>query len=381
MAFKHYDLRLVGPRFEDPLTATIVELEAMRKRLRGTTSPELFYDLKYIFQMMESFGSSRIEGNRTTIADLIDARIEGTGGEDEQLREIQNIQSAAGYIEDTIEPGGRITHTAILEAHRIIVEGLDREGDPTPGAYRECEVQIARSEHTPPVHTAVRGYLDELIEFIHADDGNQYSLIRTALAHHRFAWIHPFRNGNGRLVRVLHYAMLIQQDFSFAHAGIINPSAVFFSDRDLYYAKLSEGDKGTDNGLIDWCEYVINGISGELQKVEKLLDYEYLKTSILIPAIKTCASRGELNKDEEKILLLVAERQVIAAGDVDKTMTDIKYQTVLRRMKRLRDRGLLGSSQHAAKSYRIHFADNSLMRSIVSQLRQEGFFIGLEDAG
>jgi Fic family protein len=227
----------------------------------------------------------------------------------------------------------------------------------------------------------VRGYLDELIEFIHADDGNQYPLIRTALAHHRFAWIHPFRNGNGRVVRVLHYAMLMQQDFNFARAGIINPSAVFFSDRDLYYSRLSEGDKGTDDGLLVWCQYVIDGISGELQKVEKLLDYDYLKTSILIPAIKTCASRGELSKDEEKILLLAAEKQVIAAADVDKAMTDLLYQTVLRRMKILRDRGLLGSSRYAAKSYRLQFADNTLMRSIVSQLRIEGFFSGLNDAG
>lgn len=381
MAFNHYELRLVGPEFADSLTASIVELEAMRRRLRGSTSPELFNDLKYIFQMMESFGSSRIEGNRTTIADLIDARIEGTRTEDEQIREIQNIQSAASYIEEVVQPGGEITHTTILEAHRKIVDGLTREGDPTPGAYRNCDVAIARSEHTPPVHTAVRGYLDELIKFMHADDGNQYPLIRTALAHHRFAWIHPFRNGNGRVVRVLHYAMLIQHDFNFARAGIINPSAVFFSNRELYYSKLSEGDEGTNEGLLNWCRYVVNGIAGELGKVERLLDYDYLKTSILIPAIRTCASRGELDNDEERILLVATEKQVISAAEVDKAMTDLQYQTVLRRMKKLRTRGLLGSSQHVARSYRLQFADNALMRSIVSQLRIEGFFSGLEDAG
>ncbi len=89
--FNDFQLRLVNPEFGNPLTASIVELEAMRKRLRGSTSPELFFDLKYIFQMMESFGSSRIEGNRTTIADLIDAEIEGNGADDEKLSEIRNI--------------------------------------------------------------------------------------------------------------------------------------------------------------------------------------------------------------------------------------------------------------------------------------------------
>ena len=381
MTFNHYDIRLVGPAFDDPLTATIVNIEAMRRRPRGTTSPELFYDLKYIFQLMESFGSSRIEGNRTTIADLIDARIEGARTEDEQLREIENIQAAAKYIEETIEPGGEITHTAILETHRLVVDGLTAEGDATPGAYRNCDVTIAHSEHTPPAHAAVRGYLDDLLAFIHAGGGNQYPLIRTALAHHRFAWIHPFRNGNGRVVRVLQYAMLIQQDFNFAHAGIVNPSAVFFSDRDLYYAMLTEGDRGTDEGLLAWCRYVIGGIAGEMKKVERLLDYDYLKDSILIPAIKTCASRGELSSDEGKVLMLAATKQIISASDVSGSLKSLTYQTVLRRMKKLRDRGLLNPSIHVRKSYRLHFSDNALMRSIVSQLRHEGFFSGLEDAG
>lgn len=377
--FNDFHLRLVNPDFGNPMTANIVELEAMRKRLRGSTSPELFFDLKYIFQMMESFGSSRIEGNRTTIADLIDAEIEGDGAGDEKLLEIRNIQTAAQYVEQEIEPGGEITHTIIQNIHRLIVDGLVDEGDPTPGAYRRVGVRIARSDHTPPSHVAVRGYLDELLQFIHADDGSQYAVIRTALAHHRFAWIHPFRNGNGRVVRILHYAMLIQQDFTLAKAGIINPSAVFFADRELYYDMLSEGDKGTDEGLLTWTQYVVGGLQGEMGKIEKLLDHEYLKNNVLVPAIKTCVTRGDIGKEEEKILLLAVEQQVIAAKDVQKQLPDLTYQTVLRRVKSLRDKGLLESSVHKSRCYRIQFSNNKLMRSVVSQLRSEGFFSGLKD--
>ena len=378
--FNDFQLRLVNPEFNDPLTASIVELEAMRKRLRGSTSPELFFDLKHIFQIMESFGSSRIEGNRTTIADLIDAEIEGDRADDEQLLEIRNIQDAARYVEQTIQPGGEITHTMIQEVHRLIVDGLTDEGDPTPGAYRQVDVSIQRSEHKPPSHAAVRGYLDELLQFMHDDDGSQYVVIRTALAHHRFAWIHPFRNGNGRVVRILHYAMLIQQDFNLAKAGIINPSAVFFADRDLYYDMLAEGDKGTDDGLLDWTRYVVQGLQGEMGKIEKLLDHEYLQSNVLVPAIRTCAVRGEISKDEEKILLQAVEsRQVIAAKDVQKQLPKLAYQTVLRRIKSLRDKGLLKSSTLKNRCYRVQFSNNALMRSVVSQLRSEGFFSGLSD--
>lgn len=377
--FKDFELRLVGPEFGDPLTATIVDLEVMRRRLRGSTSPELFYSLKSIFQLMESFGSSRIEGNRTTIADLIDARIEGTPTADEQLLEIANIETATDYIEGSLQPGQPITHTMICEAHRLIVDGLTEEGDATPGAYRNCDVQIARSDHTPPNHITVRGYLDELLKFIHIDAGEQYPLLQTALAHHRFAWIHPFRNGNGRVVRLLTYAMLIQQGFNVAEGRIINPSSVFFSDRELYYQKLAEADKGTDDGLLAWCRYVLSGLKGEMLKIEKLLDYEYLRDSVLVPAIKTCSSRGEIDKNEEKILILATEKQIIAARDIEKLFPNVTYQTVIRRMRKLRERGLLQESRFHNRKYRLQFADNALMRSTVSQLQLEGFFSGLDD--
>lgn len=65
---------------------------------------------------------------------------------------------------------------------------------------------------------------------------DKYDLMKVALAHHRFGWVHPFGNGNGRVVRLLTYAQLIQYDFSMATVGrVINPTAVFCNDRDKYY--------------------------------------------------------------------------------------------------------------------------------------------------
>jgi Fic family protein len=40
----------------------------------------------------------------------------------------------------------------------------------------------------------------------------KYDLMKVALARHRFAWLHPFSNGNGRVVRLLTYAMLSGAD-------------------------------------------------------------------------------------------------------------------------------------------------------------------------
>lgn len=43
--------------------------------------------------------------------------------------------------------------------------------------------------------------MEELFDFINAEDSPKYDLLKTAIAHHRFVWIHPFGNGNGRTVK------------------------------------------------------------------------------------------------------------------------------------------------------------------------------------
>lgn len=52
--------------------------------------------------------------------------------------------------------------------------------------------------------------MHELVEFINRDDKSQYDLIKVALVHHRFGWIHPFGNGNGRTVRLLILCIVIK---------------------------------------------------------------------------------------------------------------------------------------------------------------------------
>jgi Fic family protein len=84
------------------------------------------------------------------------------------------------------------------------------------------------------------------VTFINASDSPKYDLVKVAVAHHRFGWVHPFSNGNGRSVRLLTYALLIKYGFNVNTGGrVLNPTAVFCNDRDRYYAMLAEGDRGT----------------------------------------------------------------------------------------------------------------------------------------
>lgn len=104
-------------------------------------------------------------------------------------------------------------------------------------------------------------------------------------------WIHPFGNGNGRVVRLLTYALLIKYGFNVNVGGrLLNPTAVFCNDRERYYAMLSGADSGTPEGLEGWCIYVLEGVREELDKVDRLTDFEYLTRHILNPAVDIARS-------------------------------------------------------------------------------------------
>ena len=70
-------LRLYEPAWGSTLASIILELEQLRvKQLGGPVPPYIFFQLKNIFQMLESLGSARIEGNRTTLAEFVERVIE-----------------------------------------------------------------------------------------------------------------------------------------------------------------------------------------------------------------------------------------------------------------------------------------------------------------
>lgn len=95
----------------------------------------------------------------------------------------------------------------------------------------------------PPDYTQVPALMNELFEFTENSDSQKYDLLKIAISHHRFAWVHPFDNGNGRTVRMFTYAILMKYGFN-VHIGqrLINPTAVFCNDRDKYYESLSDAD-------------------------------------------------------------------------------------------------------------------------------------------
>ncbi len=372
----HYDLKLVEPPFGSKLTDLVIELDYLRrKKLGGSTHPKIFFQLKHIFHTLESIGSARIEGNNTTIAEYMETKIKQEKEISEDIKEIQNIEKAMDFIEETAKTYPSINKMFISEIHKRIVGDLSPvgEGDYTPGEYRRKNVKIMNSLHLPPDSLKIIEYMDELFNFINKKDNPKYDLLKVALAHHRFVWIHPFTNGNGRTVRLFTYALLVKLGFNVEIGRILNPTAIFCSDRDKYYNKLKCADEGTEEGLLEWCLYVLNGLREEIEKIDCLTDYRFLSKEILHPAIHYSLEQEHITDIESKILKQAVEKQIIQASDLKSIFSGKLGSEISRQIRKLIDKKMLMPVKPNGKKYIIRFGNNYLLRGIIRVLGMKGF--------
>ena len=375
--FNHFDLKLIEPDFGSSLTDLIIELDYLRKKqLGGSTHPKVFFQLKNIFHKLESIGSARIEGNNTTIAEYMETNLSDRKQFSEGIKEIQNIEKSMAFVEENIVDYP-ISRALISEMHKMIVDELmpppQGEGDSTPGQFRQVNLEISKSTHKPPEWLKVNEYMEELLDFVNREDSPKYDLLKTAIAHHRFVWIHPFRNGNGRTVRLFTYAMLVKAGFNVNVGRIINPTAVFCSNRNDYYSYLSAADNGTRAGMLSWIEYVLKGLKEEIEKIDKLSDYEFLRKEILMPSINLSLERKYITDLESKVLKRAVDLQVISAADVKSIFPGKVGSEVSRQIKKLIDQKMLTQEKEGGRKYVLRFDNSYLLRSIIQLLGDKGF--------
>lgn len=373
--FLHNDLQLLNPRFDSPLLDVLTDLEHLRRlEIRGSTPLPVFLQLKEVFHLLESLASARIEGNHTTLADYVEARVGPAPAGTEALQEIDNIEAAMRQVEAAMEPGAALSEHLLRGLHATTVQGLQREGDRTPGSYRAGPVRIAQAEHLPPEPVQVPGYMAELVAFINQPDPPKYDLMKVALAHHRFAWIHPFSNGNGRVVRLLTYAMLIKYGFQVSSAGrLLNPAAVFCADRHRYYTLLAQADSGQPPQLEQWCIYVLTGIRDELEKVSRLADYTHLQNAVLLPAVAHARERRLITPQEEAVLQTTIHAGMVKAGDLEAALPGLNAGQRTYQIRKLVESGMLQPIREGARQYTLGFTHNMLLRGVVKALTDQGF--------
>jgi len=369
------NLKLPKVEFDSNLVQLIMQLEVLRNNsIPIETQPALFNQVRAIFHMIESLQSARIEGNRTTISDYVSAKFEKKSNT-ENIKEIENIENAIEYVNLCYDKDKDFKLSAhfIKELHTLITKDLKNEGSKESGKFRTCNVRINNAIHTPPDMVLVNDYMEKLIEWINKNDKMQMQLLKVAIAHHCFTWIHPFDNGNGRMSRILTYTMLRQYGFDMAY--LLNSTAVFCMDRNKYFDMLQKADEGTDEGKLEWCEYVLNGINTEMSKVSNLMNKTFFAEKIVKPAINRAYDLHFISQDYKQILLLSLNQSnaLIKSADIQNLLKDKTTRQVTTLIAKMVNLGLLVKPDPKGRIYMLNLLSKDLARGIIKSLYKEKF--------
>ncbi len=373
------EIKIPDPSWGSELANIILDLEKLRtKKLGGDVPPYIFFQLKDIFHILETLGSARIEGNNTTLAEYVEKIIENEEKKDESNDEIKNLERAIEFIEANTDEVTVLNRAFISEIHKILTKELTPppkgEGSLYPGELRKHPVSIKSSGHTPPPPVLLSNYFEKFVEFINTPHKEQYQLLMVAVAHHRFEYIHPFDNGNGRMGRLLNYAFLIKLGFKVKNGRIINPSSVFYTDRDKYYDMLSKADSLEDGDILQWCEYFLLGLKNEIEKIDSLLDVGYVKTKILLPTLKIALENEHITAQEFKILEYLINRDNMSMKAEELSflgVSDSKAKSKM--MGKLKDKNIIMPTTPNGRIYTLKFVNNYLLRGVMKVLEQNGF--------
>ena len=136
---------------------------------------------------------------------------------------------------------------------------------------------------------------------------------------------------------------------------------------------MSKADLGTDEGILGWCEYVLNGLKEEIEKIDKLSHYKFLKEEILLPSINFSLNCQIITDAEAKILRETIDKQVIQNSDLEKFFRGKAKSEISRQIKKLIEKKMLIPERESARKYVLRFDNNYLLRRVIKMLDVKGF--------
>jgi cell filamentation protein, protein adenylyltransferase len=202
LVVEHYD------RLEQTMLA-IGRINGLHKRIGNAAG------LLRTLWIREAKLSSQVEGIQTTAEDMVLVGAGRTLDVRTGAREGWNYVQA---LEHGLSSDLPMSVRLLCEMHNMLLKDV-RGTDRRPGQVREVPVFIGDPEKgpdkarfiPPPPGEILSGCLADLERFIHTDEPQIKALLKVALVHYQFETIHPFRDGNGRIGRVMISRSLVKE--------------------------------------------------------------------------------------------------------------------------------------------------------------------------
>jgi Fic family protein len=235
------------------------------------------YIVSRILTRREAVSSSSIEGTQSTLDEILS--VEETGGDDAEdaARQVRNYAVALDdFIPMAAKDGDRIfTIELVKDLHRAVMKD-DSDYQDVPGELRTRVVwiggggNIAYSSMNPPPPDDVPGCLAQTVDYLRNEGMQQMTqslITRMAIAHTHFEAVHPFRDGNGRVGRLLLPLMMAAEK----HVPLYL-SPYIEAKKGAYYASLKDAQQRLDwQPIIGFMADAVTGTVDELMKTRTAL--------------------------------------------------------------------------------------------------------------
>jgi len=197
------------------------DLAGKSQGLASTLNGEVVRSVGDLVRSMNCYYSNLIEGHNTHPAN-IEKALRDDYSDDPEIRDLQLEARAHIEVQRLIDAGKAPAHALSGAfagwAHREFCQRLPDEllriSNPEtgevvkviPGQFRDGDVQVGRHVAVPP--EALKLFMNRFEDTYTSVPSRARQVIAVAAAHHRMLWIHPFYDGNGRVVRLQSYACL-----------------------------------------------------------------------------------------------------------------------------------------------------------------------------
>jgi Fic family protein len=332
-------------RHRGALTDLALELAQKSAGFRRSLPETLLASLADLLRAMNCYYSNLIEGHDTHPID-IERALKGDYSSDAKKRDLQLEAKAHIEVQQWIDNGGlngrAVAAESIREIHRRLCEALPDDllwvKDPQtkkrikmiPGKLRHRDVAVGG--HIPVSAPAVPRFL-ERFEAVYGNLGKTDTMIATAGAHHRLAWIHPFLDGNGRVARLVSHATLLE---ALDTRGVWSIARGLAPNVDAYKGHLAACDQPRRNdldgrgqlseeNLAEFTKFFLTTCIDQVTSMESLMQPERLRVRIRLWAeeeirinrlppkagavLEALLYRGELPRGDAATIVGTGDRQ------------------------------------------------------------------------
>jgi len=322
-------------RHREQLADLAVELAARSAGFRRSLPEGVLSALAELVRAMNCYYSNLIEGHDTHPVD-IERALNNDYSANPEKRNLQLEAKAHIAVQRWIDDGGlsgrALTADGIQEIHRrfgeLLPEDLLWVEDPdtgermkvVPGALRERDVKVGN--HLAISAGAVRRFLAKY-EQVYGRLGKAETIIASAAAHHRLLWVHPFLDGNGRVARLMSYAVLRE---ALDAGGVLSIARGLARNVRNYKSHLAACDLARRNdldgrgnlseeGLAAFTRFFLETCLDQVRFMEELVQPDRLRSRILLWAEEE-ARLGALPPKAGSLLEAILYRGELPRGDV-----------------------------------------------------------------